>query len=244
MNTLGVIIARSGSVGLKDKHLRQLLGRELIQYSFEHAKSSRRLTRTVVSSDSAQVRRLAEKSFLETISRPQELSTSDASVQSVLLHALDTVEQRSNFKADAMALVYGNVPVRPAGVIDRAIELLHQTGCDSVRSFCPVGKWHPAWMCKVNGDRVQQLHPGSIHRRQDLEPLYFHDGAIVVVSRNSLLTAREKPDDPHAFFGADRRAILTEMGEAIEVDHLRDLYWAEAVLTDRLASRSGARKAS
>ena len=39
--------------------------------------------------------------------------------------------------------------------------------------------------------------------------------------------------DPHAFFGIDRRAIQTEMGETVEIDHQRDLFWAEAVLRDR-----------
>ena len=83
-------------------------------------------------------------------------------------------------------MLYGNVPVRGAGVIDSAIEMLRETSCDSVRSFCPVGKWHPAWMSKLDGDRVIQLQPGSIHRRQDLEPLYLHDGAVIATTRASL----------------------------------------------------------
>jgi len=34
-------------------------------------------------------------------------------------------------------------------------------------------------------------------------------------------------------FGIDRRGVLTEMGETIEIDHRRDLYWAEAVLREQ-----------
>jgi hypothetical protein len=48
-----------------------------------------------------------------------------------------------------------------------------------------------------------------------------------------MLRGLQFPADPHAFFGIDRRAVLTEMGETVEVDHQRDLYWAEAVLRDR-----------
>ena len=114
--------------------------------------------------------------------------------------------------------------------IDRAVDLLEETGCDSVRSFCPVGKWHPGWMCRLDGDHVNALHPGSVHRRQDLEPLFLHDGAVVAVSRASMLLAEDHPDDPHAFFGIDRRAIQTGIGDTVEIDHQRDLYWAEAVL--------------
>jgi CMP-N-acetylneuraminic acid synthetase len=127
--------------------------------------------------------------------------------------------------------------VRPDGVIDEAIGVLESTGCDSVRSFCPVGKWHPAWMAKLNEDCVESLQPNSIHRRQDLAPVFMHDGAVVAVRRESLLRGDANPDDPHAFFGIDRRAVRTEMGQTIEIDHQRDLFWAEAVLRDRERER-------
>jgi CMP-N-acetylneuraminic acid synthetase len=147
-------------------------------------------------------------------------------VQDVLLHAIDSI----GFPVDAIVVLYGNVPVRGPGVIDRAVRLLLHSGCDSVRTFCAVGKWHPAWMARLDGDRVQPLQTGSIHRRQDLEKLYLHDGAVVAVSRASLVAARNHRDDPHAFFGSDRRGIETAMDETVEIDHRRDLFWAEAVL--------------
>jgi CMP-N,N'-diacetyllegionaminic acid synthase len=230
VNVLGVILARAGSQGLKSKHLLSLLGRPVISYTFDHARASKLLTRVVVSTDCPQIRHLAEQEFFETVARPPELATSEASVQDAMLHAMHLVEQRSSFRADALVVLYGNCPVRGADVIDRSIELLEKTKCDSVRTFCPVGKWHPAWMSKLNGDRVTALHPGSIHRRQDLEPLYLHDGAAVAVSRASMLRGEANPTDPHAFFGVDRRGVLTEVGETVEIDQLRDLYWAEAVL--------------
>jgi CMP-N-acetylneuraminic acid synthetase len=236
MNVLAVIIARAGSAGLKNKHLLPLLGKPVIHYTFEHARASQLITRAVVSTDCADVRKLAERNFFETIARPGDLATADASVQDVLLHAMKTVEQRSPFRADAIALLYGNVPVRGDGVIDRAIEHLEVTGCDSVRSFCPVGKWHPAWMARMEGeerDQVVPLQQASIHRRQDLSPLYLHDGAIVAMTRESLLRGEQFPSDPHAFLGVDRRAIMAAMGETVEIDHQRDLFWAEAVLRER-----------
>src|SRR5580693_5164058 len=51
MNVLGIILARGGSEGLKGKHLRPLCGKPVIEYTFDHANSSRLLTRTVVSTD-------------------------------------------------------------------------------------------------------------------------------------------------------------------------------------------------
>ncbi len=239
MKVLGVILARGGSVGLKNKHLLPLLGRPVIEYTFGHAKAAKSLTRVVVTSDDSDILDLAVDHGLDTIERPAELATSEASVQDVMLHAMHAFEKHTSFRADAVVVLYGNVPVRPAGVIDEAVEMLAQTGCDSVRSFCPVGKWHPAWMNKLDGDKVTALRAGSIHRRQDLDPLYLHDGAVVAVSRVSMLRGEAKPQDPHAFFGTDRRGVTVDMGETVEVDHRRDLFWAEAVLREQYAQNQG-----
>lgn len=233
MNVLGVILARGGSVGLKDKHLRLLLGQPVLQHTIDHALAASRLSRIVVSSDHSEILKIAQRSRLETIQRPDSLATADASVQSVMLHALQTVEARSSFRADALVVLYGNVALRSAGVIDRAIELLEKTGCDSVRSVTSVGKWHPTWMMKLNNDVLELLTPNSVHRRQDLQGLYLHEGAVVAVSRASMERGLEFPNDPHAFFGVDRRGIEVPADETVEIDQLRDLYWAEAVLREQ-----------
>lgn len=227
MKSLGVILARAGSEGLKGKHLRDLCGKPVIAYTFEHAERSNRLTKTVVSTDCPVIKQLARSRGLEVIDRPARLATASASVQDTMLHAMESVR---DFTADALVVLYGNVPIRPTGVIDQALQLLEKSGCDSVRSFCSVGKWHPAWMCRLEGDRAESLVPGSIHRRQDLSPLYLHDGAVVAVSRESMLRGKENPQDPHALFGVDRRGVVTPPGSTMEIDSVRDLYLAEAIL--------------
>src|SRR5438128_410381 len=121
---LGIILARAGSEGLKNKHLLPLLGRPVISYTFDTARGAKRLSRVVVTTDSAQIRQLAQQSMLETIVRPPQLATADASVQATLLHALHAVEARSSFRADGIAVLYGNVPIRGQGAIDRAVEML------------------------------------------------------------------------------------------------------------------------
>ena len=234
--TLGVVLARAGSKGLANKHLLDLLGRPVISYTLEHAAAAKRLTRVVVSSDCPIIRRFGVVNSFDAVERPADLATDSASVQDVLLHAVDEMRARHGFHADAVVVLYGNVPIRPAGCIDRAVELLRDSGCDSVRSFTPVGKWHPAWMSRLQDDVVSAVVPGSIHRRQDLEPLWLHDGAVVAVSRSSLERGRMTPDDPHAFFGVDRRGIRLGEGQAVEVDARRDLFLAEAMLREQTDS--------
>src|SRR6202012_5777540 len=117
----------------------------VIEFTFDHVFDSSLLDQVVVSTDCPGIKRLAQRYHLTNIDRPDALATSDASVQYVMLHALQITESTTSFRPDALVVLYGNVPVRGSGVIDSAIEMLRETGCDSVRSFCLVGKWNPAW---------------------------------------------------------------------------------------------------
>ena len=130
-------------------------------------------------------------------------------------------------------ILYGNIPVRAEGLTDRAVEHLAATGADSVRSVAPVTKQHPDWVHRLVGDRMSPFRPNRTYRRQDLEPLYYHDGAIVVVTRAALFEALDYPEDHQAFLGRDRRALVQRPEDAVDIDDPIDLYVAEAVLRAR-----------
>ncbi len=240
MKILGVILARAGSVGLPGKHLLNLAGRPVVAHSIGHACEAELLTHRVISTDCPTCGRLARSQGIEHVDRPAHLAHGEASVQDVLLHAMDELESRGGDRFDAVVTIYGNVPLRPAGLIDRAVRMWMETACDSVRSFCPVGKWHPQWMSRLDQAGRVEGSTGGVHRRQDLEPLYLHDGGVVVSGRAAMEMGRADRGNPHAFFGVDRRGVKTEMGEVVEVDHLRDLLLAEAILGEQRARRGAA----
>jgi CMP-N,N'-diacetyllegionaminic acid synthase len=131
-----------------------------------------------------------------------------------------------------VVILYGNVPVRPSGLIDAAIAKLIESGADSVQSYAPVGKHHPNWMVRVDKHAaVSQYAETSAFRRQDLEPLYLPDGGVIAVRREALDAF--DPDEPASFFGRDRRAVITEPGSVVDVDEAFDLLIAEQKLLPR-----------
>ncbi len=96
-------------------------------------------------------------------------------------------------------------------------------------------------MHRVREDGVMSpLTPGSVHRRQSLELLWLHDGGVVVVSRAALDSARNHRDDPHAFFGSDRRGVTCESGANLEIDTPADFRLVEAMLGLRTPANAGA----
>jgi N,N'-diacetyllegionaminate synthase len=240
MFTLGVILARAGSKGLPGKCVRPVRGRPLIEYTIDHALAARRLSAVVLSSDSAPAQDIARRRGVEIVERPAELATDTASVDAAARHAVEAWERRHERRVDAVALLYGNVPHRAPGALDHGIEHLARSGGSSVRSVAPIGKHHPDWLHRLDGDRMTQFRPNSISRRQDLEPLYYHDGALLVVTRQALFDALHTPGDGQAFLGPDRRAIILRPEDAVDVDEPFDLALAEAALRFRETQPGGA----
>jgi CMP-N,N'-diacetyllegionaminic acid synthase len=251
---LAVVMARGGSVGLPGKALRPLLGRPVLSYTFDHVRESRLITRTVVSSDDAAILALARAEGLETIVRPAELATAESATDPVLRHAVrslygtarrnqntegteSTEAQNGNGGPFAVVMLYGNVPVRRGsgggGMIDRCVEMLLETGCDSVQTIAPVGKMHPYWMFDLDGaGHIRKHVPNDVFRRQDLPPLYGPTGAVYVM-RMEVLMGAEGTSDPHAFLGQDRRGLVVAAEDSVDIDTEKDLYVAEAALRSR-----------
>jgi len=238
MYTLAVILARAGSKGLPDKCVLPLRGRPVIGYTIDHALASRLVDAVVLSTDSPRAAEVARAAGVRVIARPPELADDAAPVDAAVRHAVTCFEQEADRAVDAVVVLYGNVPVRAPGVIDRCVEHLVRTGCDSVRTVAPVSKQHPDWLHRLDGDRMEQYRPNSIHRRQDLEPLYYHDGAVIVVRRVCLF-APETAGDPHAFFGRDRRAVVQAEADSVDIDSVADFYRAEAILRAQEAAEAG-----
>lgn len=81
--------ARKHSKGLKNKNIKKLLGKPLIQHTIEQAKKIKKVHKIVVSSDSKKILNLSKKLNVDIqILRPGKLSNSNASKFSVWQHSL------------------------------------------------------------------------------------------------------------------------------------------------------------
>ena len=90
METLGVITARCGSKGVKDKNIRQLNGKPLIAYTIENAFKSKYIDEVMVSTDSDYYAAIA-KDFGANVPflRSNQNSVDTAASMNVLLEVLD-----------------------------------------------------------------------------------------------------------------------------------------------------------
>ena len=220
-----VVIGRAGSRGLPGKNALLVGGRPMIARSVDCALGARTVGRVLCSTDGERIARAAEEAGAEVLMRPAELADDHATIDSAVRHAIDL----SGDEAKWVVILYGNIPVRPEGLVDRAVDLLVSSGADSVQSYSPVGKHHPFWTCRVDEhSRVSQWEPNRVYRRQDLPDAFIPDGGVLAVTRKALFDV--DPEDPHAFLGKDRRGVRNPAGSVIDVDDEIDLLVAEAML--------------
>lgn len=243
MKATAVILARAGSKGVPGKNTRMIAGRPCAAWTLDAAQQAAHVGHVAVTTDDAHIATMAELAGATAIARPADLADDSASVDAAARHAIDDLEMIGHrVKGDPIVILYANVPIRPAGLIDRAVELLTTSGCDSVQSYAPVGKHHPWWTARLDDDVVRPwegdvLNHG-VYRRQELPPAYVPDAGVIALTRRALFCEnRAIPPGPHAFFGIDRRGIRTEVGEVVDIDSEIDLLVADAILTRAMAAQ-------
>ena len=190
---LAVIIGRAGSKGLPGKNARPLAGRPLICHTIGHALAAATIDRIIVSTDGAAIAAAAASMNVEVIDRPAALADDHATVDAAVRHAVAAAGDEHGI----IVILYANVPLRPDGLIDRAVRTLIETGADSVQSYCPVGKYHPHWMVRLGDDgRIRPNVSPVPHRRQDLPAMFLPDGGVIAVTRESLF---DRATDEHGW---------------------------------------------
>jgi N-acylneuraminate cytidylyltransferase len=179
MDVLCIIPARAGSKRIPRKNLLPVAGRPLVAYSIHHALSSRRVTETVVSTDSAEIAALARAMGAAVIDRPVELAGDTATSESALLHVLETRREKGLRDPDLVVFLQCTSPVRRGDDIDKAIDKLLEAEADSLFSACDNKRL--IWEQLATGKIRSLTHDFQRRcREQEMGKQYYENGSLYV----------------------------------------------------------------
>ena len=228
---LGVIPARGGSKGIPGKNLHPLLGRPLIEYTFDAAKASRSLGRIILSTDDEEIATFGRAHGVEVpFMRPPHLAQDDTPMIDVLIHVLEALHAEA-YEPDCLVLLQPTSPLRRAEHIDAAIDLLLTTGADTVVSVMEVPhQFSPVSVMRLGGDgKLSPFCDGPmILRRQDKPCVYARNGPAVLVVRRKVVESGK-------LYGEDVRALEMSKADSVDIDDPFDLVVAECLLQRRHA---------
>lgn len=212
---LAIIPARGGSKGIPRKNVKLLAGKPLIAWTIEEAKKSKYIDRLILSSEDAEIIKVAKEWDCEVpFVRPPELAKDDTPGIEPVLHALNTLKE----KYDYVVLLQPTSPLRSVDDIDGCIETcvsFKATACVSVTEVSQ----HPYWMYKIPSSGflvplIQQENTFSC--RQDLPPMYVLNGAVYVVESFSLVKCK-------SFLSSFTKAFIMPKERSLDIDDNVDL---------------------
>lgn len=214
MKILGLIPARGGSKGVPGKNIKDLCGKPLLAYTAESALGARSLARVILSTDDGEIAEIGKRWGLDVpFMRPNELAADTTPTLPVIQHAVSALLAGGE-KFDAVCLLQPTNPLRRAEDIDCCVELLFDSGADSVISVLPVPHaYNPNWVFVPNGNGLIESAAGAgeplIARRQDLPKAFHRDGSVYVtrtetiMHENSLYGSKIKPYEINERFSAN-----------------------------------------
>jgi len=215
---IGVIPARRGSKGVPKKNIKPLLGKPLIAHTIEEARKSKYLDRIVISTDDPEIAEICGELGAGVVVRPSEFATDTAPTELALIHVVESLS-RGGYEPDVVVTLEPTSPLRTHQLIDRCIEVLWETGADSVISVKKID----ACLGTIAEGRFEYLIKNQPRRRQDREPLYLESSTVYVTRTETLL-------ERGSVLGERLYAVVVDEDEAIDINTPLDLVIAEAVM--------------
>lgn len=213
-----LIPARGGSKGIPRKNLLSLCGRPLIAYSIEHALACPRVSRTIVSTDDAEIAEVALAAGAEVpFVRPAQYATDTATDLDVFSHALSWFADQEGAFPEYLVHLRPTGPVRSPHVIETALrQLIDTPKADALRSVSLVLETpYKMWRIEeglltplLTLKGVKEAHSAP---RQELPPAYLQNGIVDVIRASTIL-------EKGSMCGSTVVPLITE-GDVVDLDH-------------------------
>lgn len=223
---LAVIPARKNSKRVPNKNMQLISRKPLIYYTISEALKSKKITHTILTTDSKKIFNYGEKFKKLSIPflRPSKLAGDKIESLPVVKHALISMEKLNKIKYDFILLLQPTCPMRKSLDIDKAINLIISKKADSVISVSDVGPNHPFRMKKIlkNG-KLSNIFPSLKNENmkpiQKLKKFFIRNGAIYISKRSVIY--RDK-----SLVGKKVYPYLMPSETSVNIDTLDDLYQA------------------
>ncbi|GLS89033.1 hypothetical protein GCM10007916_01000 [Psychromonas marina] len=175
---LAIIPARGGSKRLPRKNILPMIGKPLISWSIDAAKSSKYIDTVFISTDDEEIQSISLKYGANVPElRPKKLASDTASTESMLLYTLNKYGE--NY--DVVILLQPTSPLRTVDDIDNAVELFVEKHAFSVVSVTSC-EHSPLWSntLPIDSNMKDFINNENLRRSQDLDNFYRLNGAIYI----------------------------------------------------------------
>lgn len=220
---IAIIPARGGSKRIPKKNIKDFFGKPLIAYSIEVALQSNLFEKVIVTTDDAEIAKIAKKYGAEVpFLRPKELSDDFTGTTEVVNHAIEFLEKQGE-KYKYICTIYATAPFLQVKHLLEGYKALQNS--DAVNAFSSTTMPFPiqrTFKLDENG-RYKMFTPEHyMTRSQDLEEAYQDAGQFYWTNRE-----RQKESDNTMVFSDISIPIILPRYLVQDIDTLEDWKRAE-----------------
>jgi len=208
-----IILARSGSKGIKNKNLQIISDKSLLEFSINAALHSSNVDNVFVSSDSNDYLKLAKVAGAIPVSRPSKLSDDTASSEEAILHVLDSIKKSDFEMPKSIIFMQCTSPFTTSLDLDEAYDKFIEEGLDSLFSAIHFHGflWNAESLNGINHDESLVRK-----RRQDIDSEILENGAFYIFKTNFFISEKNR-------FLGKKGYYLQEKIKGFEIDDNIDL---------------------
>lgn len=189
MNFLGIISARAGSKGLKNKNFLKINKKTLIEIAIEEALKVKKLNKIIFSSESNIYLKkvLKYKNRIDLIKRPNNLSKDNSSIFDVIKHTLYHYNNK-HIKFDYVVLLQPTTPFRKSSHIEECINKITKFKADSLISV-KKPSYPIEWSLQISKDNISHIlkKGDNLKRRQEADNKIVIPSGYVYIFKSDLL---------------------------------------------------------
>lgn len=189
---IAIIPARSGSKGIKDKNIKLLCGRPILEWSLKAALKATLINKVYISTDSEKYAKIAEKVGVNVpFLRPSEISQDNSSDLEFVLHTIKEIG-KNNIHPKYIVHLRPTTPIRDPSVIDEAIKyFINNKTFTSMRSVQKMSESAYKTLEIVNNQLMPlngiKLNFDVNSARQNFPDTYEANGYVDVLSTDFIL---------------------------------------------------------
>lgn len=225
MSKIAIITARGGSKRIPKKNIKPFCGKPIIAYSIEAALESGIFDEVMVSTDSEEIAKIAERYGANVPFMRSEATSNDWAVTADVLEEVITNYTVLGEHFELICCIYPTAPFITAEKLRQAAQLLEYEKADSLISVVRFS-FPPQRGLVIKDKRAEYKYPEfETSRSQDLEPMYHDCGQFYFCRTEAFLKY-------HTLVTPDTVPILVPEKEVQDIDSLSD--WEIAEMKYRL----------
>jgi len=231
MKILGLVPARGGSKGIKDKNIIEVAGKPLIGHVLAALQKSTFVDKVICTTDSEKIAEVARAYGAETpFLRPAELAEDSSAVYPALVHAVQKLEEIQKYKPDYIVTVQPTSPLISSEQIDATVNLAIEKKADSAITVVSLDHdCHPYNIREVLSDGTVKFWMEDEHYKfptRQSKPSFYKFGNLFVSSYNTLVNKGKLE-------GENNYSLEIDAKSALDVNTMEDLKTIEDILKNK-----------